>query len=72
MKASELQHTRANQNVLWMWRIVEDMLMRDLKANSDVQGEVAELERGVRERTIAPSAAAVTLMNKYLKVNFKT
>lgn len=72
VKGSTLHHTRASQNVLWMWRIVEDMLLKNLKGNREVQGEVGELERGVRERTIAPSAAAVQLMNKYLKANFNT
>src|SRR5271163_800818 len=72
VKAHELHRTRASQNVLWMWRIVEDMLLKDLKGNHGVQGEVGELERGVRERTIAPSAAAVRLMNKYLKAISKT
>lgn len=41
--------------------------MKDLKANGAVQLEENALEKGVRERTIAPSDAAVRLIRKYLK-----
>jgi hypothetical protein len=63
---------RADQNVLWMWRIVEDMLLKSLKASKEVKGVITKLEEEVRARNVAPSSAAVHLLNTYLAVKDKT
>lgn len=58
--------------MLWMWRIVEDMLLKDLKGSKDIKREMDQLEENVRARNVAPSSAAVHMLNTYLQVKGKT
>lgn len=71
-KGHELHLARADQNVLWMWRIVEDLLLKDMKGRREIQEEVERLEREVRDKTSAPSSAAISLLQTYLKIKSHT
>ncbi|MFW5921531.1 MAG: methylmalonyl Co-A mutase-associated GTPase MeaB [Polyangiales bacterium] len=58
----ELDEKRRNQKVRWMWRIVEDRLVTELKEHPAIEQRLAEIEQAVRDGETAPSAAAETLL----------
>lgn len=56
--AGELGHRRANQQVRWMWSMVDDRIREHLRENSAVAELVADLEKQVAASQVTPAAAA--------------
>jgi len=54
----ELEELRRQQQVKWMWAMIEDRMHAALRNRKSVRERVAELEDGVRQGRIAASMAA--------------
>lgn len=63
---TELRMRRAEQAVLWMWRILEDSLMKHFKSNKIVREAMHGMEESVRRSNVPPSVAASSLLEKFL------
>ena len=59
-----MQRRRA-QDVRWMWAMVEDRLMTNLKTDSKVKDAVAELERALSEGRTTPGLAADRILKTF-------
>ncbi|MGE0789306.1 MAG: methylmalonyl Co-A mutase-associated GTPase MeaB [Sandaracinaceae bacterium] len=58
-----LAEQRAEQDVRWMWRIVDDGARQRLRADPKVAALAAELERDVRDGRAEPRLAALRLLD---------
>ncbi len=57
-----LDERRADQQVQWMWATVEEALVTDFRARSDVRSKAADLEAKLRAGQITPTGAARKLL----------
>jgi len=57
-ETGELIARRAQQQVRWMWAMIEDRMHGALRSRRSIRERLAELEDGVREGRIAASVAA--------------
>ena len=55
---------RARQQVAWMWSTVEDRLISDFRARSDVRVRSEQLEEQLRAGEVTPTAAARQLLGE--------
>ena len=58
----EISERRRQQQLDWMWALVDDQLVAALRANSGVQAMVEGLEANVLAGTTTPTAAALELL----------
>ena len=65
--AGELEARRRTQARTWMWRLVEDALLSDFRADARVQDRSRELEEEVAERRRSAPNAASELLGRYLR-----
>ena len=63
--SGELQQRRQDQQVHWMWSMVEDRLLGALRSSPAVAALVPELEGQVRAGTTPATAAAVRLVRAF-------
>ncbi len=61
--AGALDERRADQQVRWLWSMVEDRLIADFKADPAVRSAAAELERAVADGRLPASEAAERLLH---------
>ncbi|MBX6388911.1 MAG: methylmalonyl Co-A mutase-associated GTPase MeaB [Frankia sp.] len=64
-KAGLLAARRRRQQVDWMWAMVHDRLLADLRAHPAVLALAPELEHRVRDGALTPSLAADALLTAY-------
>ena len=57
-ETGELTQKRQDQQVKWMWAMVDDRIHASLRHRKDIRDRVAALEAGVRAGTVAASIAA--------------
>lgn len=66
----ELDTLRAWQRRRWMWGMVEDRILLDLKESRVIKGMIADIERQVDARELTPTAAAQFLLDRYKSHDF--
>ncbi|MDH3624623.1 MAG: methylmalonyl Co-A mutase-associated GTPase MeaB [Myxococcales bacterium] len=59
------QRKRQEQQVRWMWDMVEDGLRRALRGDRELRALVEQLEKAVGAGTAAPSAAATQVLRRF-------
>jgi len=64
-ESGELQETRRQQQVQWMWDMVEDGLRRALRTDSELASLIHELEEAVGQGRATPSAAALKVLRRF-------
>src|SRR5690606_35619054 len=60
--SGELERRRGEQQVRWMWALVEDRLMDALRSRTAVERRLPAIEDDVRRGRMAPSVAACELL----------
>ncbi len=60
--SGEFKENRQNQQVRWMWSLLEDSLMMRLRANPDADAEIETAERDVRSGVVTAAGAAEGLL----------
>jgi len=60
-KSGEFDERRQNQQVRWMWSLLEDSLMMRLRANPDADAAIEATERDVRNGVVTAAGAAESL-----------
>lgn len=63
--SGELEATRRDQLLRWMWAMVEDRLMTSLRTDPDVAGVVGALERDVAAGKLTPTMAADRILKTF-------
>jgi LAO/AO transport system kinase len=63
--AGELEARRRDQQVEWVWNLVEDRLLTRLRRHPGVRGLAAELEREVRAGTVTATVAAERILDSF-------
>jgi LAO/AO transport system kinase len=63
-RSGELEQRRQDQKVRWMWRIVEERLWAQFRADPAVKAKIAELEAAVREGRLPATLAAERLLSR--------
>lgn len=63
--SGELQETRREQQVQWMWDMVEHGLRRALRTDSELSVLIHELEDAVGQGRATPSAAALKVLRRF-------
>ena len=63
----ELERTRRQQMLRWMWAIVDEQLRDLLKSDPQVSSRLHALEAAIRDGTMAPTLAADELIATFLK-----
>ena len=63
--AGALLARRADQQLRWMWQLVEDEVRRQVRADAAVRGLAPELEAAVRAGTRTPGEAAEALLSAW-------
>ncbi len=58
------QARRTEQQIRWMWAMVEDRLVSDFKSAPGIQSLAARLERDITDGAITPTLAAAILLKK--------
>ena len=61
--AGALASRRRDQQLRWMWAMVEDRLMTDLRTHAGVQALLPELEADVRDGRVPPTLAALRILD---------
>ncbi len=57
-----LERRRREQQLRWMWSMVEERMMTDLRGHADVRALLPELETAVREGRMPPTQAALRIL----------
>jgi LAO/AO transport system kinase len=60
-KSGELEVNRHDQQVRWMWSMLEERLLQSFKTHDGVMAGLSEIEAQVREGTMLPALAAEKL-----------
>lgn len=60
--SGRLEERRADQAERWLWRVVEDELLRSFRAHSAVRARLPSLRDDVRAGRVSPAAAARSLL----------
>ena len=63
--SGEFQRKRQEQQVQWMWDMVEDGLRRALRNDSEMSVLIAQLEELVSKGRATPSAAALQMLRRF-------
>jgi LAO/AO transport system kinase len=63
--SGELQETRREQQVQWMWDMVEHGLRRALRTDAELAALIHELEDAVGQGRATPSAAALKVLRRF-------
>jgi GTPase len=63
----ELAAMRSQQRLRWMWGMVEDRLLLDLRENAAISAMVADLETQVVQGDLSPTVAARIILDKNQK-----
>jgi LAO/AO transport system kinase len=61
----ELVQKRREQQVRWMWAMIDDRLRDDLRSSPEVMRCLEDLEADVRAGTITPTAAVDDVWARY-------
>jgi len=61
--AGALAQRRNDQQLRWMWAMVEDRLMTDLRTHDGVRALLPELEAQVRDGRVPPTQAALRILD---------
>jgi LAO/AO transport system kinase len=61
----ELVQKRREQQVRWMWSMIDDRLRDDLRSSPEVMRRLGDLEADVRAGTITPTAAVDDVWARY-------
>ena len=61
-ESGELERRRSRQQVQWLWRAIEDQLVRDFRSSASVADLLARLEAEVADQRQLPTAAAALLI----------
>lgn len=64
-ETGELAERRRDQQVRWMWSLLDDRLRRDLRATSAVREHMHDLVEAVRQGSVTPTMAAERLWELY-------
>ncbi len=65
------QQRRQEQQVRWMWDMVDDGLRRALRGDKELRALLDQLEKGVAAGTAAPSAAATQILRQFAERAYK-
>ncbi len=65
------QQRRQEQQVRWMWDMVDDGLRRALRGDKELRALLDLLEKGVAAGTAAPSAAATQILRQFAERAYK-
>jgi LAO/AO transport system kinase len=65
--AGRFETRRREQALRWMWDLLDDRLREALRRHPQVAAQVGELERGVTNGTLPPTAAADQLLATFLE-----
>jgi LAO/AO transport system kinase len=65
--SGELEARRREQAREWMWRLLDEGLLRAFREHPGVSAEIAQLERRVEAREATPAAAARELLGRFLR-----
>ncbi len=60
--SGKLSRKREQQQILWMWQLIESQLIARLKADEKIVSKLPELEAKVRAGEISPTVAADTIL----------
>ena len=63
--AGQLDARRGDQDVAWMWTLLQDRLMASLRAHPDVATQLPALESQIRSGAILPTDAATRLLGAF-------
>lgn len=63
--AGLLDEKRTEQQLAWMWHMVEDRLQAAFRAHPQVQARLSTVEAAVRNRTTPPTRAALELLRAF-------
>lgn len=66
-ESGELEARRHDQDLAWMWSLVEEGLQRAFHEHPEVAARVATVEKDVVERRVAPASAARLLLELFHK-----
>jgi len=66
-KNKSLQTKRTEQQLKWLWSMVNDELQASLKTHPAMQDKVLEIEEAVRSAATAPTRAAQELLSAFYK-----
>lgn len=66
-KTGELQKRREEQQVRWMWAMLRDRLLDDLKNNTKTRDMLPDVERQVREGSMTATLAVEQLLTAFEK-----
>ncbi|XP_055341949.1 methylmalonic aciduria type A homolog, mitochondrial-like [Paramacrobiotus metropolitanus] len=67
LESGHLEEQRRRQNLLWMWRFVNDHLQDLFRNDPAVQRQAAATEHAVLQGTLTPLAGAQVLMEAYYR-----
>ena len=62
VSAGELEKKRDRQQRDWMWSMVRERLLDELRTNPDVRSLAPEIEEALRERTLTPTQGAQRIL----------
>lgn len=65
----ELEEKRQKQHVVWMWNHIQDQIMRQFKANGEVQKKLKHYEQLVAKGLVTPGLAADSLLKVFLQAS---
>jgi LAO/AO transport system kinase len=61
----QLIASRQNQQVKWMWDMVENKLLNNIKFHDGIQSMISEIEKQVRNGTLTPALAVEKIFSKF-------
>lgn len=65
LQTGELEEKRRKQHVIWMWNHIKEQIMRQFKANADVQKKIQRYEELVADGLVTPGMAADLLLKVF-------
>lgn len=65
LETGELEEKRRKQHVIWMWNHIKEQIMRQFKANADVQKKIQRYEELVADGLVTPGMAADLLLKVF-------
>ncbi|MDG2242072.1 MAG: methylmalonyl Co-A mutase-associated GTPase MeaB [Rhodospirillaceae bacterium] len=64
-ESGKLAAIRQQQQVRWMWAMIEDLLVEKLKAHPEIKAMVPNIESAVTEGTLTPALAAEKMLKTF-------
>jgi LAO/AO transport system kinase len=68
-ESGDLEHKRHQQQLAWMWSMVEEQLLSAFKSNPDVRGQLKQLEKQINTGDVTATAAAKALLQSFGALN---